>query len=478
MFLSKITRKSKPFYILFFSEFMARFSLWGVQTLLIFYLTMNLNFTQNHSYLVVGAFTSLTFTSSIIGGYISDKLLGFKKSVLMGLMFILVGNILLLMPGDVLFSGLACISFGAGLLIPNNANLFGCLYTDQVEKSEAYSLYYIATQSGALLGPIVYGFLSLKFGWRPAFSVSIVGLGIWLILFTLARKSFAGLGTNPTNPVKNAIIQKHRAIFAPVLCILIIGAYYLMFQNTGFVKFVFNVIGFIAVVYILYSTRVFEKAARQQVYKILLMIPIVLLFFACAYQITNSLLIFGQNYVHRDIFGYTIPPAFFASAEPIFIVILSPFITKFWDVLDKRGFRLNVLSKIALGIFSTAASFMIFRYSGFIVMHYNIQAPLSVFLLGFLFLGLGELLIMPAIMSEVSSEATPSKIKGTLMGLVFLSLAFSSYIASILATLTIASNGESSIMGFEMVYTELAILLAAVGAFLVIVRVLIKKRKN
>ena len=282
----------------------------------------------------------------------------------------------------------------------------------------------------------------------------------------------------PNNPVKNVFLKKHKMAFALSSSIVIMGLYFCMFQNTPLVKILFNIIGLVAVIYILYTTRVFEKAARYQVYKIMLMIPIILLFFACAYQVTNSLLIFGQDYVHRTVCGYTIPPAFFASAEPIFIVILSPFVSKFWELLDRRGFSLNILSKIALGIFSTAASFLTFRYTGFIVMHGRDQAPLSLFLLGFLLLGLGELLLMPAIMSEVSSETTPSKIKGTLMGLVFLTLAFSSYIASILATLTSASNGQASIMGFEKVYSDLAILLLAVAVGLILIQVLTKKMKG
>src|ERR1700677_1743339 len=146
MFIKNLSQHSRSFYILFFAEFLGRFSHWGVQTLLIFYLTSHIDFAQNYAYLVVGTYTALTFVSAIIGGVISDKLLGFNKAVILGLILVLVGNGMLLLQGNqVLFLGLALICLGTGIFIPNNANLAGSLYPDQLQKSEAFSFYYMAT---------------------------------------------------------------------------------------------------------------------------------------------------------------------------------------------------------------------------------------------------------------------------------------------------------------------------------------------
>jgi proton-dependent oligopeptide transporter, POT family len=162
-------------------------------------------------------------------------------------------------------------------------------------------------------------------------------------------------------------------------------------------------------------------------------------------------LVFANESVDRNLFGIQIPASFFASAEPIFIVILSPFISKLWDILAQRGIKFTTLTKLLSGLFITSLSFMIF----YICSRHSLNGTKVseiLFLSGFALLGLGELLIMPSIIAEVSYNETPLKLKGTVMGSIFLSLAFSSYFAGIIATFTASSS-------FEMVYKNLSLFL-------------------
>lgn len=449
--LKQLRAQSLPFYILFFSEFLGRFSHWGIQALLVFYLIQKLNFTDNHAYLIIGAYSSLTFTSSIVGGFLSDKIMGFKRSIFYGLSLIFIGNVVLVLSTiDSLFFGLSLVALGTGLLIPNNANLFGSLYQDTVAKAEAFNLYYIATQTGCLLGPIAYGLLEQNYGFNITFLISVALVIIWFAIYSANRAKFPK-SNGANNPFKFKLTQSFPNLSFIFIGLIIITLYSLVIEDSQSVKYLLNIAGLFTLIYVLYTASKFSKKDRHRVYYLLSLIPFILVFFACAFQVTNSLLVFANQNVNKNFFGLEIPASFFASAEPIFIVILSPFISKLWDILDKKGITFNALIKILSGLFITSLSFFIF----YICSRYSLsgtKVPDTLFLSGFALLGLGELLIMPSIMAAVSNNATPLQLKGTLMGSIFLSLAFSSYASSIIATLTASS-------GFGAVYKNLSLFL-------------------
>jgi proton-dependent oligopeptide transporter, POT family len=78
-------KQPKAFYLLLFVEFWERFGYYGVQAILVLYVSKALNFTDNQSYETFGGFSALMYIAPLMGGYLADKFIGYQRGLLTGL---------------------------------------------------------------------------------------------------------------------------------------------------------------------------------------------------------------------------------------------------------------------------------------------------------------------------------------------------------------------------------------------------------
>ncbi|HEY0711441.1 MAG TPA: MFS transporter, partial [Polyangia bacterium] len=90
----------RTLYILFFTEMWERFSYYGMRALLIFYLLQHWRFGEAKAYAVYGAYTALVYITPLIGGYLADRYLGARRSVLFGGLLLVIGHGLMAVEGD------------------------------------------------------------------------------------------------------------------------------------------------------------------------------------------------------------------------------------------------------------------------------------------------------------------------------------------------------------------------------------------
>jgi POT family proton-dependent oligopeptide transporter len=113
-------------YVLFFTEMWERFSYYGMRAILVLYLVAKtsetndgLGWTNGEALALYGWYTMLVYVASIPGGWIADKFLGQKKSVLIGGILLVVGHsILAIEQMWAFYSGLGFIIAGVGMLKP------------------------------------------------------------------------------------------------------------------------------------------------------------------------------------------------------------------------------------------------------------------------------------------------------------------------------------------------------------------------
>jgi POT family proton-dependent oligopeptide transporter len=432
---NNLLKQPKALSILFGSEFLIRFSHWGIQSLLIFYLTEKLLLSQDHSYLIYGAFTSLTFALSILGGVMADEVFGFKRAAILGFIFSCIGNLVLLMPTEnLLFFGLALISYGNGLFLPNNPNLLGDFYQkDDIRRDKGFTIYYMATNSGCLAGPIIYGFLAAKFGWHIAFLSSLIGMGLWLLLFISKSSEFSGKGDRPTD-ISWKLLSKHSFLMLSVASFLLILIAAYLIKNPRFTGYILDAIGFITLIAVIVYAFMQPINDRKNILFILCLMAYSIIFFATAFQVGSSLLVFANQYVDAQIFSFKVPGSMYAALEPAFVVLFAPVMVKIWNMLKISDSIPATFYKMSIGLLVASGGFGLYALSASYSMHGS-NAPLIVFTGGFLLLAIGELCIMPILISTITNLA-PAKIKSTLMGALYLSLAFSAFISSLIATLT------------------------------------------
>ncbi len=225
-------------------------------------------------------------------------------------------------------------------------------------------------------------------------------------------------------------------------------------------------IGVISLLLIIISGFRRNKKERNTIFLLILMILCALLFFASVFQIYTSLIIFIQHHVDRYLFYWIIPSSSFASLEPFFIILLSPIIARVWKELSAKAQEPSPLAKMALGLLFGGCGFGVFALAAYHASRMGSEISVFWIFAGNAFLSIGEVCIMPTLISAIT-EYAPEKIRATIMGLLYLSLAFSGYFASLIGKLTI--NSKVGSMSYFSVYSKIFVFGIGVGLFLFVV---------
>ena len=222
---------------LFFTEMWERFSYYGMRAILMYYIydtvaNGGLGLPKATALAIMSIYGSMVFMSSIIGGWVSDRVLGSRKTVFIGGLLIIAGHIVLATPFGVpaLFVSIMLIVFGTGMLKPNVSGMVGHLYSKtDLRRDAGFSIFYMGINIGALIAPLVVGTLGQEYNYHLGFSVAAVGMFFGLLQYYFqGRKSLAGIGQAPTNPMSKEEQKKFAKAFmlAIVVALLIFGGAY------------------------------------------------------------------------------------------------------------------------------------------------------------------------------------------------------------------------------------------------------------
>lgn len=190
----KTGRHPKALYILFLTEMWERFAYYLMVGILFLYLIDNQTggkgLSQKMGADVVGSFIALVYLTPFIGGLIADRYLGYIKSIFFGGTLMALGYFGLSFPGNTaLYISLSLIIVGNGFFKPNISTLLGNIYNKEdlkPLKDNAYNIFYMGINIGALVCNFVAAYLRNKYGWGYAFAAA--GVGIVIGLITLASQ--------------------------------------------------------------------------------------------------------------------------------------------------------------------------------------------------------------------------------------------------------------------------------------------------
>jgi POT family proton-dependent oligopeptide transporter len=161
-------------YILFFTEMWERFSFYGMKALLIFYLVEYHLFTDSSGYLLIGSYAAMVYAIPVVGGFIADKYLGFRKAVIFGGVLLVLGHLGMAYEGNaatrtatgdiirddfalqVFYFSLALIIMGVGFLKANISSLVGELYAvGDKRRDSGFTIFYMGINLGSFLATII-----------------------------------------------------------------------------------------------------------------------------------------------------------------------------------------------------------------------------------------------------------------------------------------------------------------------------------
>ena len=330
---------------LFTTEMWERFSYYGMRSLLVLYMTKYLLLpahaggavglvglkgvleavfgpldVQPLSSQIYGLYTALVYLTPVFGGLLADRVLGQRRTVILGAVLMAIGHFMMAVEQLFLVALLALI-FGNGAFKPNISTQVGGLYAPgDLRRDRAYSVFYVGINLGAFLAPLVCGTLGEEVGWHYGFAAAGVGMLIGLSIYLYALPHLP-----PDALTKTTAAHAER--------------------------------------------RPLEREEWRAVIALLVLFVPTTLFWACYEQIGNTTILWIDSNVDRGIglFGLhtQIPTTWFLAFNPFMIFAFTPFVVALWARQAERGSEPSTVTKMALGCFGVTAANVIYAFAAF-----------------------------------------------------------------------------------------------------------------
>ena len=221
--MASIQKHPKGLYLLFTVEMWERFNYYGMRAILALFMTSSvIGFAKSTSSQIYGWFTALVYLTPLIGGYLADKYIGKRHSVIIGALVMMVGQFTLasydLIPAKLaLLLGLTFIIIGNGFFKPNISSIVGELYEQNDNRRDsAFTIFYMGINLGAFIAPFVCGYLGQAIAWKYGFMAAGAGMMLGLLTYLLLQKRFLGdVGSKPvpsTNLTKEQEQEKNKPL--------------------------------------------------------------------------------------------------------------------------------------------------------------------------------------------------------------------------------------------------------------------------
>jgi POT family proton-dependent oligopeptide transporter len=451
-----------------YSEGWERFAYYATQMLIVLYCSQKFNFTQEQAYALYGAVITCAFALPFFGGFIADRLLGHVPTIICGGFFLVIGNILLCIPSLSMFLlGLALFLLGSGLYKANCTALVGNLYRDIPQLRErGYTLFYMAMNIGATLGPLLFGLTSERFGWTLGFAINALGISTVLILFV---KNFKKFEMADEMQLKISFLK---IILLGILFLLVVSALYFLLKNSLYFGDFLLPIAIVMLLFLGWLTMKESLSDRRHIFLIVILSFFGMLFFVASFQIGSVLNIFvDKNVVHDAHWSLVITGLY-----PFSVIVMAPIINVIWRALADKNKEPSELGKLFIGLIFASIAFIFFYFAA--RSGSSRFFPLLDSVLGIWCFGIGELALMPAIFSSISGLA-PKDLQGTLMGTWFLFIAFAGYLSTVFNkfSMLIVHSVEDQKISFsaEFLVSSALMLVIALG-YLALIPVIKKLR--
>src|SRR4029077_19076642 len=137
---------------------------------------------------IFGTYSASVYLTPILGGFLADRLLGKRITVLLGAITMACGHFLMAFPSAFLFS-LLCLVLGCGMFKGNIASQVGSLYRpDDLRRADAFQIFYLGINAGVIAAPLIVGTLGEIYGWHYGFSAAGLGMLLALGIYLSGRK--------------------------------------------------------------------------------------------------------------------------------------------------------------------------------------------------------------------------------------------------------------------------------------------------
>ena len=383
----------KGVYYLAFTETWERFSFYGMSALLTLYMVKDLLLPAHaakvaglstlrsligfhgplsdvaFASIVYGWYAGLVYFTPLLGGWVADRLLGAKRTVLIGVLLMSAGHLAMSFYSTFLLALLLLI-LGSGFLKGNISAQVGSLYprADESLRSRGYTIFSTGINIGAASGPLVTGLVAAIYGWHAGFAVSAVLMLLALIGYLLGQPHLPD--DRPT--------RRNRAKAPPM-----------------------------------------SSSERKRVLVLLIVIALTIPAEITYPMVWSIGILWVDQYVNLATPLGTIPSSWFASMDSLGSILAAPILVMLWGWQARRGNEPASVTKQGIGTAIVACAALMFAYGNWGVSgSHGVAAGWAI--AGWLIMGLGWMYYWPTTLAIVS-KAAPPQFASTLMGVAFLS---------------------------------------------------------
>ena len=458
--------QTRAFTTIFLIEMWERFGFYGMQALIVYYMVQRLEFPDERATLVWGAAAALIYVAPAIGGWIGDKILGTRRTMLLGGVILTIGYSLMVVPGQsvwFMFCALGVIVVGNGLFKANAGNLVRKIYEgDDSRIDSAFTIYYMAVNLGAMISQLLTPWLKdyvnehygNGLGWHVAFAVCAIGLVFGLVNYFLMRRAMDHIGSEPDELPLNW--GKLGAVLAGSVVAVFASAYIL--EHEGVARAFVYLAGAVVIGIFAYLINTSQRNERAGLIAALVLTVQSVFYFIFYQQMSTSLALFALRNVDPSfvVFGVHLwdwSPAQFQAFNPIWIFILSPVLAWAYTRAGKADKDLSIAAKFSLGFLIVAAGFFIYGASGHLA---NDQGKVSSWLMvwGYGAISLGELLVSGLGLAMIA-RYVPARMGGFMMGAYFVASGVSQYLGGLVATYASVPRNITDPLESLPIYTSL-----------------------
>jgi POT family proton-dependent oligopeptide transporter len=419
-----------------------RFSYYGMRALLILFMTATaatggLGFPVSKAGAIYGLYTSLVYLVSLPGGWIADRITGQRRATLWGGVFIALGEYGLAIPKlTTFYAGLALIVIGTGLLKPNISTMVGALYHENDARRDAgFSIFYMGINIGALLSPLVCGYLGENIDWHYGFLAAGIGMTLGLAQYVLGGKYLGQAGLKAAGSASDHRTFKRGLLGAGIGVALIAGLTLsgMVSIDANSLSDVFGVLlaGVVVLFFIwLLNAQGYSKKERGRFWAILVLFIASAAFWSAFEQAGSTLNLFAERNTNLHQWDFPLwglfRASYYQSFNSVFIIALAPLFAWLWVRMGSKD--PSSTAKFSWGLIFVGLGFAIL-----IPIAGGTNVSPWWLTLVYLLHTIGELCLSPVGLSAMTKLA-PARLGGLIMGVWFLSISVGDYIGGRLAS--------------------------------------------
>ncbi len=427
---------------LFSVELWERFSFYGMQGILAYYMYYTvtqggLGIDEGTALGIVGAYGGGVYLSTILGAWVADRLMGSERVLFYSAILIMAGHLsLALLPGTAgLATGLILIGVGSGGLKANATSLVGTLYSKDDERRDAgFSIFYMGINIGGLIGPLVTGWLQVTWGFHVGFAAAAVGMALGLLQYGLTRKNLPETAHRIANPLPKNQYAKVGILAAAAVVVIVLAVIFKLItaENLKWIIVAFVILASIAYFAVILSNKSVTGVDRSRVYSFIPLFLASAVFWSLFQQQFTVIALYADKRLDRSILGWEVPASWVTSINPVFIIVLAGVFAALWTKWGSRQPGTPAKFSVALVVMGLA-------YLAFIPFSGMAAVPMLAIVFILLLFTIAELMLSPVGLS-LATKLAPAAFQTQMVALFFLSVSLGTAMSGVLAQWYDADN--------------------------------------